>query len=402
MKVFRVTERVRTIEYAIRDVIAHAKKLEKMGRKIFYLNIGDPVRFDFDTPSHVKQALKEAVEKGENWYSPSEGLPELREAVCEKEEKVNGVEISQDNVIITQGISEAIQMLMAAVVENGSELLVPGPCYPPYISYVRFFGGKPVSYRTDEDNAWQPDIDDLRSKITARTRGIVVINPNNPSGALYDERCVKEVADLAGEHKLLLVSDEIYDRIVYKKGFVSTSRVAKDVPVVGMNGFSKTYLITGWRLGYMYFHDPNGELRELQECIEKETRIRLCANTPVQKAAVVALKGPQGHIFEMVTRLRERRNYSWKRLNEIDGISCTKPEGAFYVFPKVKGVGSRWKTDADFTRQLLEKTGILVVHGSGFDPAYGSGHFRAVILPPMETLEKAFGLLEEFMLKHKR
>jgi len=398
---FRVTQRAKTIEYAIRDVIVLAKKLEKKGKKVVYLNIGDPVKYDFDTPAHIKQALKKAVEEGANWYSPSEGLPELREAICEKEKKVNGVEISPENVIITQGISEGIQMLMAAIVESGDEILVPGPSYPPYISYVRFFGGKPVSYRTVEDNGWQPDIDDLRSRITRKTRGIVVINPNNPCGALYGEKIVREVVDLAGEHKLLLVSDEIYDRIVFKKGFVSAAHIAKDVPVIGMNGFSKTYLMTGWRLGYMYFHDPNGELKELKDCVEKETRIRLCANTPVQKAGIAALRGSQGHIAEMVKKLRERRDYSLKRLNEIEGISCTKPEGAFYVFPKVEGVGSRWETDEEFARQLLEKTGVLVVHGSGFDPTYGSGHFRAVILPPMETLEKAFDLLERFMSRQK-
>jgi len=398
---FQATERVKTIEYAIRDVIVLAKKLEKKGKEIVYLNIGDPVKFDFDTPVHIRKALKKAVDEGANWYSPSEGLPELREAVCEKERKVNGVEISPKNVVITQGISEGIQMLMAAIVESGNEVLVPGPTYPPYISYVKFFGGKPVSYRTVENNGWQPDIDDLRSKITRKTRGIVVINPNNPCGALYGEKIVREIVDLAGEHKLLLVSDEIYDRIVYKKGFVSAAHVSKDVPVIGMNGFSKTYLMTGWRLGYMYFYHPNGELKELRDCIEKETRIRLCANTPVQKAGVAALRGPQGHIAKMVEKLRERRDYSWKRLNEIEGVSCTKPEGAFYVFPKVEQVGSSWKTDEEFARQLVEKTGVLVVHGSGFDPTYGSGHFRAVILPPIETLKKAFDLLESFMLRQR-
>jgi len=395
---FRVTKRAQTIEYAIRDVVVLAKKLEARGKKIIYLNIGDPVKFDFVVPPHIKQALKDAVEEGANWYSPFEGLPELREAICDKEKKVNGVEISSENVLITQGISEGIQMLLASLIENGDELLVPGPAYPPYISYVKFFGGNPVSYKTSEDNAWQPDIDDIRSKITSKTRGIVVINPNNPTGAFYNEKAVKQIVDLAGENNLFLISDEIYDGIVYKEKFVSTSHIAKDVPVVGLNGFSKTYLITGWRLGYMYFHDHDGKLEELKEGVEKQARIRLCANTPVQKAGVAALKGPQGHIAEMVKKLRERRDYSWKRLNEIDGISCTKPEGAFYIFPKVE-VGSKWKTDEEFARQLLEKTGILVVHGSGFDATYGSGHFRAVILPPIETLEKVFALLEKFMLK---
>jgi len=399
---FKATKRVRTIEYAIRDVVAFAKQLEKKGKKIFYLNIGDPVKFDFDTPAHIKEALMKAVQEGSNWYGPSEGLPELREAICEKEKKVNGVEIAPDDVVVTQGISEGIQMIMAAIVDDGGEVLVPGPTYPPYMSYVKFFGGKPVSYETVEENGWLPNIHDLRSKITEATRAIVVINPNNPCGALYNKKRVKEIVDAAAEHNLLLISDEIYDRIVYREGFVSAAHIAKDLPTVGMNGLSKTYLMTGWRLGYIYFHDPDEELKELKECVEKECRIRLSANTPVQKAGVAALRGPQEHIAEMVRKLRERRDYSWKRLNEIDGISCTKPEGAFYVFPRVERVESRWKTDGEFARQLLEKTGVLVVHGSGFDPTYGSGHFRAVILPPIETLETALDLLEQFMAKHAK
>lgn len=397
---FKVTERARSVEYAIRDVMVAAKKLEKKGKKIFYLNIGDPVKFDFDTPSHIKEALVRAVEEGANWYAPSEGLPELRDAICEKEKKVNEVKIQPDDVVVTQGISEGIQLLMAAVVEDGDEVLVPGPTYPPYMSYVKFFGGRPISYETVEENKWQPNLDDLRSKITQKTRAIVVINPNNPCGALYDEKVVKEIVDLAGEHNLLLVSDEIYDRIVFKEGFVSTAHIAKDVPVVGMNGFSKTYLMTGWRLGYMYFYDPEGKLTELKECIAKETRVRLSANTPVQKAGVTALKGPQHHIKEMVKKLKERRDCAWKRLNQIRGLSCAKPEGAFYVFPKVDGVGRRWKTDKDFAYHLLEKTGVLIVHGSGFDPTYGSKHFRAVILPPVKTLATALDKLEQFMKKY--
>jgi alanine-synthesizing transaminase len=393
----RVTERVSDIEYAIRDVIPYARKLEKKGKEIIYLNIGDPVKFGFDTPEHVKQALAKAVNEGFNGYSSSEGVLELREAVCEKEKKVNNVEISPENVIITNGISEAIQLIMAAIVDKGDEILVPGPTYPPYISYVKFFGGKPVSYRTVEENGWQPDVNDIRSKVTNATRGIVVINPNNPCGALYDEKIVREMVNLAGEYSLLLISDEIYDRIVYEKKFVSTSCLAEDVPVLGLNGFSKTYLMTGWRLGYMYFYDPEGKLRELGDKVVKEARIRLCCNTPVQRAGTEALRGPQDHIKEMVEKLRERRDYSLKRLNEIDGISCTKPEGAFYVFPKVHEIGSQWKNDFEFVRDVLENTGILLVHGSGFDVTYGSGHFRGVFLPSIEILKTAFDRLERFM-----
>jgi aspartate/methionine/tyrosine aminotransferase len=393
----KVTRRVSTIEYAIRDVIEFAKKLEKAGRQITYLNIGDPVKFDFDTPEHVKQALFESVNKGENWYGPSEGLPELREAICKKERIVNGVDLTPDKVLVTTGVSEGIFMLMAAIVNRGDEILVPGPTYPPYTSYAKFFEGKPVAYRTVEEAGWQPDVEDIRLKISEKTRCIVIINPNNPCGSLYDNKTVKEIVDLAAEHDLTVLSDEIYDRIVYEEQFVSTVRVAGDYPIIGLNGFSKAYLATGWRLGYFYFHDPKGKLEELKEGVKKESRIRLCTNTPIQKAGVAALNGPQTHIPEMVEKLRRRRDYAWKRLNEIEGISCTKPKGAFYVFPKIHGVGKRWKTDFDFVLDLLEKTGVLFVHGSGFCDIYGVGHVRGVFLPPVEVLEKAFDSLEEFM-----
>jgi aspartate/methionine/tyrosine aminotransferase len=401
MKNIEVTKRVRNIEYAIRDVIAHAKELAKTGKKIHYLNIGDPVAFDFDTPKHIKQALVEAVEEGANAYSPSEGLPELRQAICDKEKRVNGVNICVDNVIVTSGISEGIQMVMAALIDEGDEILLPGPTYPPYISYAKFFGGKPVTYETVEDAGWQPNIDDLRGKISKRTRGIVVINPNNPSGALYEEKTVKQILDLAGEYGLPVLSDEIYDQLTFEKKFVSTAHLAKDVPVIGLNGFSKAYLMTGWRLGYVYFHDKNGELEEFKQCVEKEARIRLCANTPVQKAGIAALNGPQDHIKEMVGKLRQRRDYTLGRLSQMHGVSCSKPEGAFYVFPKIHGVGRRWKTDVEFVLELLKETGVLLVHGSGFDPVYGVGHVRSVFLPPMDVLERAFNEIERFMEKNK-
>jgi aspartate/methionine/tyrosine aminotransferase len=395
----KVTERTRTIEYAIRDVIVHAKQVAKTGKKIYYLNIGDPVAFDFTTPKHVIQALMKAVEEGANFYSPSEGLPELREAISQKEKRINGIDVSPDNVIVTQGISEGIQMVMAALVDDGDEILLPGPTYPPYISYTRFFGGKPVMYETEENNGWQPNIEDLRRKITKKTHAIAIINPNNPCGALYEEKVVKQMIDLAGEHDLPVLSDEIYDQIVFEKKFVSTACLAKDVPVIGLNGFSKAHLMTGWRLGYVYFHDYENELQELRQCVEKEARIRLCANTPVQKAGVAALNGPQDHVRETVEKLHQRRDYAWKRLNEINGISCAKPEAAFYVFPKIHGVGSRWKTDFEFVLDLLNETGVLFVHGSGFDPTYGAGHVRGVILPPIEKLGQAFDEVETFMKK---
>jgi alanine-synthesizing transaminase len=397
----KVTSRASNIEYAIRDVIPYAQQLIKEGRKIYYLNIGDPPAFDFTVPPHVKEALCTAVQENSNYYSPSEGLPELRQAIARKEKRVNNVNISPEDVLITEGISEGIQMALAAIVETGDEILFPGPTYPPYISYTKFFDGTPVAYETSEKNGWQPNVDDLRKKITNRTRALVIINPNNPTGALYGRKMVKEMLDVAAEHKLLVLSDEIYDQITYGKEFFSTASLAKDVPVVGFNGFSKAYQMTGLRLGYMYFKCKSGELDQLRQGIEKECRIRLCANTPVQKAGAAALNGPQDHIKGVVEKLRERRDYAWKRLNEIEGISSTLPEGAFYIFPKIHEVGTRWKTDMQFVIELLRETGLLVVNGSGFDPVYGAGHIRAVFLPPVPMLEEAFNELERFMKKKK-
>jgi aspartate/methionine/tyrosine aminotransferase len=392
----RAVERARTIEYAIRDIIQIAREVERSGKKVIYLNIGDPARFDFETPAHIIKALGKAAEDGYNYYAASEGLQELRDAVAEKESKINSVPITGQDVIVTSGISEGIQFLMGALVGPGDEVLLPGPTYPPYISFVKFFGGTPVTYRTVEENGWEPDLDDLSSKITDRTRALVIVNPNNPTGSLYDEKTLRQMLDIAAEHDLVVSSDEIYDRLVYDSRFTSTASLAKDVPVIGLNGFSKTYIMTGWRLGYIYFHDPTQVLEELKEAIAKESRIRVCASTPAQQAAIRALRGSQRHIEGMVRKLKRRRDHFLRRIRAIEGLSCTMPKGAFYLFPTV-ALGERWKSDKEFAVDLVKTTGVLVVNGSGFDNVHGAGHFRTVFLPPLEVIDEASDRIDRFM-----
>jgi tyrosine/nicotianamine family aminotransferase len=395
----QASHRAKGVEYAIRDVMVKAEELRRKGKKILYFNIGDPVKYGFDTPRHIKNALDKAAEGGMNYYSPSEGVKELREAIAEKERRVNGAQIDPDHVIVTNGISEAILFLMAAIVDPNDEVLMPGPCYSPYSAYAKFFEGKPVTYRTIEDKGWAPDLNDLEDKITRKTKLIVVINPNNPCGSVYSKDELSKVIEVAAAHDIPVAADEIYDRIIYDGAFSSMASVAKDVPLIGLNGFSKAYLMTGWRLGYLYIQDPEERLTHVWDGIQRLSRVRLCAGTPVQIAGVEALRGPQDHIQQMVAKLRERRDYSWRRVNEIPGLMAAKPQGAFYLFPRI-ALGKRWRTDEEFVTDLLNETGVLVVHGSGFDPTYGSGHFRAVFLPDESLLEQGFKAIEGFMKQH--
>ena len=374
-----------------------AEEVRRTGKKILYLNIGDPVKYGFDTPPHVKNALKKAVDAGTNYYAASEGVKDLREAVAEKENSVNGAHVDPRNVMITQGISEAISFLMGAIVNPGDEVLLPGPCYSPYMTYVKFYDGKPVTYRTIEDRDWAPDLTDLESKVTARTRLIVIINPNNPTGSVYSKNELSRILEIAASHHIPVATDEIYDRIVYDGGFTSVASIAKEIPLFGLNGFSKTYMMTGWRLGYLYLQDPGDEMRDVWDAVQRISRVRLCTSTPIQFAGIEALRGPQGHINEMVSKLKRRRDLFWKRANEIPGLFATKPAGAFYLFPRINAIGQRWKSDYEFVTELLKETGVLVVHGSGFDPMYGKDHFRAVFLPDETILTEAFDAIEDFM-----
>ena len=389
----KVSNRTSEVEYAIRDIIVHAREYEKSGRQIIYLNIGDPVKYDFKTPDHIKQALIDSVSHDFNYYTDSEGLYELREAIVEKESR-KGLSITAEDVLVTNGVSEGLDMTMASIVEPNTEVLMPGPYYPPYASYVKFYGGRPVEFRLTPDG--KPDLEDLISKITPRTRALCIISPNNPTGEVFDHKSLKQLVDIAAEHSLYIICDEIYDSLVFDGEFTGIGKVAKDSPVILLNGFSKVYLMTGWRCGYICMNSNCSKLENIRNNIPKLARVRISTNLPVQKAAIAALRGPQDHIPMMVSKLRRRRDLVINRLNQISSISCNVPKGAFYAFPKIN-LSSRWKNDKHFVLDLLNETGVLTVHGSGFGSNFGTDHFRIVYLPQEQILDEAMDKLEHFI-----
>ncbi|MHA1147722.1 MAG: aminotransferase class I/II-fold pyridoxal phosphate-dependent enzyme [Promethearchaeota archaeon] len=392
-----VSERIKGLSYAIRDVAAEAIKLKRQGKKIYHLNIGDPVIYDFKTPDYITQAMAEAAYANQNYYVDSLGVQELREEIAKLERQKNTISITEEDILITQGVTEGIFFVLAGLMEKGNEILIPGPSYPVYINYSHFFEGTPIEYQLEEDNNWDPNIDDIRKKITEKTQAILIGSPNNPTGVVYTKSKVKEIIDIAGEYNLPIISDEIYDQIIYEKEYACPASLAKDVSVIGMNGFSKAHMATGWRLGYLYYHDPNNRLEDLKAGIENLARARLCANSAAQFAAIETLKNPGPHTDEMVRKLKERRDYSYKRLRQIEGLTINKPEGAFYMFPRIDlKEFDKWNNDKEFVLDLLRTTGICGVYGSGFGN-YGKDHFRLTFLPDLKLLEHVYNLLEKFL-----
>ena len=388
----KVSKKVTGVEYAIRDIVLAARKVEQKGMKVDYLNIGDPVQFGFQPPDNVKQALIDAINKGENYYSSSEGLLELREEIAKKE-NAKGLSISADEILVTNGVSEGLDMVISSIVEEGDEVLLPGPYYPPYASYVRLHGGIPVEFAVDMNNS-TPDIDDIKSKITSKTVAICLISPNNPTGVVFNENSLKELVEIANQHNLYIICDEIYDQIIFDEKFVGIGKVAGDSPVIILNGFSKVHLMSGWRIGYIAFNQSS-QLDAIREHLPKLARVRIATSLPVQHAALESLRGPQDYISHFVSEIKKRRDLVVKRLNEMPGISCPNPKGAFYAFPKIED--NRFGTDKEFVTKLLETKGVLTVHGSGFGKQYGSGHFRLVYLPSVKVLDSAMNKIEEFV-----
>ena len=392
----RVSKKVTGVEYAIRDIVSIARDLELQGKSVDYLNIGDPVQFGFQPPENVKQAMIDAINNGNNFYTRSEGLPELTHEIAKKE-NAKGLSISSENILVTNGVSEGLDMVISSIVEEGDEVLLPGPYYPPYASYVRLHGGIPIEFSVDL-NSSSPNIDDIKSKITSKTVAICLISPNNPTGLVFNEFSLKKIVDVANEHNLYIICDEIYDQIVFDEKFTGIGKVAGDSPVIILNGFSKVHLMSGWRIGYIAFNNSS-QLDNIRENLPKLARVRISTNLPVQYAALESLNGPQDYIPKFVAELKTHRDYVVKRLNEMNGISCSNPKGAFYAFPKIEN--NPFKSDKEFVLNLLKSKGVLAVHGSGFGTKYGSGYFRLVFLPNMEKLNSALDKIEDFVSSSK-
>jgi aspartate/methionine/tyrosine aminotransferase len=284
-------------------------------------------------------------------------------------------------------------MVISSIVEEGDEVLLPGPYYPPYASYVRLHGGKPIEFAVDLKNS-RPDIDDIKAKISSKTVAICLINPNNPTGLVFDEKSLKQIVDIANEHNFYLICDEIYDKIIFDQKFTGIGKVAGDSPIIILNGFSKVHLMSGWRIGYIAFNN-SPQLAPIQENLPKLARVRISTNLPVQYAALESLRGPQDYVTKFVSELKTHRDYVIKRLNAMNNISCSNPQGAFYAFPKIEN--NKFDSDKEFVLELLRKKGVLTVHGSGFGTQYGSGHFRVVYLPNMEILETSMNKIEDFV-----
>jgi alanine-synthesizing transaminase len=387
-------KRTENVRYAIRDVVVEADRLKRQGKRILHLNIGNPNIFDFFTPKHMIEAVKKAMDENKNGYAHSMGLKEAREAILKECESkgINGVDT--EDILITNGVSEGAEMCLSALVNSGENFLTPSPGYPVYTAIVSKLEAVPNQYRTEESEGWEPDVEDMRKRINEKTKAIVLINPNNPTGSLYSRKTLESVIDLANEHDLVIFSDEIYDKIILDgEKHVSTASLTDEVPVITFNGLSKNYLVPGWRIGWIIFKGKEKTIREYREAVYKLARARLCSNHPLQYAIKPALEGPQDHIKEMNDKLRKRRDLTYKRLNEIKGFSCVKPKGAFYAFPKIE---LDVKSDFEFVMDVLHKKHILLVHGTGFGYERPD-HFRIVFLPPPETLSEAYDRLEEYV-----
>ena len=392
-----VSKRASSIEYAIRDVVVPAIELEKQGHEIIRLNIGDPLAYKgLQTPEHMISAYKNALDSQENGYGPSYGIPSLRQAIANTESR-KGWGCTEEDVYVTHGVTEALQIIFAAFLEPGDTVLAPGPHYPPYMAYPQMYGAKTIEYKLDSDDRWHIDFDDIRSKMDETVRLLVLINPNNPTGNVLLSSEIDSLIEIAsGFPNCTIISDEIYDGLDFSGNFVSLASRSNDVPVITLNGVSKVYFAPGWRIGYMAWHDPKGVLTRVRDGVERLLRSRLCASTPAQHGFLAGLIGDQSWLSGHRELIRKRLYYSLSRIDSIDGIECQPPGGAFYLFVRITDP-SLSVDDKKFVLDLLHKKHVLLVHGSGFSPEMGKGHFRMVCLPEVELLSEAFDRIDAFL-----
>jgi alanine-synthesizing transaminase len=387
-----VSDRLAGFSYAIRNIVVEARKVEETGRRVRYLNIGDPVQFGFSTPAHLVEAVERAIRDGHNGYGPSPGILSAREAVAADYTR-KGLAISPDRVLLTSGASEGIELALTALVNPGEEVLVPVPTYPLYTAVLAKIGARAVYYRLDPNRSWLPDLGHLKSLSTKRARAIVVIDPNNPTGAVYSDEVRRAMLGFSEERGLVLLADEVYAELAFDGPVPPLASLAPKAAVISFGSLSKGYLAPGWRAGWLAVSQTD-RLAAVLAAIKKLADGRLCSPVPMQHAIAAALNGTRLHQAKFIAALRERAELTVRRLNAIKGITCAAPSAAFYAMPQVALPPGR--TDEDFVLGLLRSKGLLCVHGSGFGMDKGGGFFRIVFLPPINELSAAYDDIAAF------
>ena len=388
----RVAKCVSRFSYAIRHVVDEARKVEAAGRRVRYLNIGDPVAFGFSTPPHMIEAVERALRDGANGYVPSAGIMPARQAVAAEFSR-RGQPMTPDRVFITAGTSEGIELALTALVEEGDDVLVPLPVYPLYTAIITKLCAREKYYRTDPARGWLPDLDHLRSQIGPRTRAIVLIDPNNPTGAVYPTDIRRELLEIVDRSGLVLLADEVYSDVVYDGPVAPIGSLDPDAPVISFSSLSKAYLAPGWRTGWLAVGGDD-RLNDVAAAINKLGEGRLCSNGPMQHGLVAALTGDRSHQASFRAALRERAHLTAERFNAMPGMSCVPPRAAFYAMPRL--TLPRGKTDVDYVIGLLRATGVLCVYGSGFGLPPETGGFRVVFLASPRELSEIFDSVASF------
>lgn len=384
--------RVRNVRYAVRDVVVLANSLREKGMRMFDLNIGDPNPFGFKPPAHMIEAVHRAMVENRNGYAPSEGIRPAVDAI-ERDARARGIGPIV-HTWIGNGCSEVIDMAMTALVNPGENVLVPSPGYPLYPAILTKLDAEARPYFLDEDRGWQPDVEDMARRIDDRTRAVVVINPNNPTGSVASEKTLRDVLELAIEHDLVVFADEIYDRLLFDGcRHVPLASLAKEATVISLGGLSKNWIVPGFRIGWGILCGDAERVAPFCEGIRQLGRARLSANHPEMYGIAPALEGGQEHLVSMVRDLTVRRDLAMRLLNATPGISCVPPQGAFYAFPRLH----LDVDDEQWVKDLMAATGVVVVHGSGFGQRPGTRHFRIVLLPQPDVLEEACKRIARFL-----